>query len=174
MSDGSATRSDREFLRHTLATLAYRAEKALRDVPPEVADFRVSPSARTPLEILSHMGDLMEWGVRMAQGDRKWAAGPPAGWPQAHARFFEGMADLDRALVEAEYDPVRVERVFQGPIADALTHVGQIALLRGLAGAPVRPENYMRATIEVGRVGPDQATERSEFDGDGSRPHRPA
>ena len=173
MSSGSATRSDRAFLRHNLATLAYRAEKALRDAPPDVATFRVSPTSRTPLQILSRMGDLTAWGARMADGERGWAAGPPEDWPEAHARFFEGLADLDRALVEAEYDPVRVEQVFQGPIADALTHVGQIFLLRGLAGAPVRPENYMRASIEVGRVGPDQATERSEFDGDGSR-RRPA
>jgi hypothetical protein len=173
MSNGSATRSDREFLRHTLATLAYRAEKALRDVPPEFAVFRVSPESRTPLEILGHMGDLMEWGARMAEGDRTWAPGPSEDWPRAHARFFEGLAALDRALVEAEYDPARVEHVFQGPIADALTHVGQIALLRGLAGAAVRPENYMRATIEIGRVGTDQATDRSEFDGDGSRPQPP-
>ncbi len=173
MSGQSATRSDREFLRHNLATLAYRAEKALRDVPPDAAVFRVSPTSRTPLEILSHMGDLMAWGARMAHGDRTWATGPSEDWPEAHARFFQGLAHLDQALVEAEYDPVRVEHVFQGPIADALTHVGQIALLRGLAGAPVRPENYMRASIEVGRVGSDQATERSEFDGDGSR-RRPA
>ena len=173
MSKGSATRSDRELLRHTLATLAYRAEKALRDVPPEVAVFRVSPASRTPLEILGHMADLMEWGARMAEGDRTWAARPSEDWSHAHARFFEGLAALDRALVAAEYDPARVEHVFQGPIADALTHVGQIALLRGLAGAAVRPENYMRATIKIGRVGTDQATERSEFDGDGSRPQPP-
>jgi hypothetical protein len=170
MKSGSTTRSDRDFLRHTLATLAYRAEKALREVPPEATAFRISPASRTPLEILSHMGDLMWWGERMARGDRAWASSPSGDWTSAHARFFDGLAAVDRALVEGEYDPVRMEHVFQGPIADALTHVGQIALLRGLAGTPVRPENYMRATIEVGRVGSDQATERTEFDGDGSRP----
>jgi hypothetical protein len=61
-----------------------------------------------------------------------------------------------------------MEKLIQGPLADALTHVGQLAMLRGMAGVPVRPESYPRAEIVVGRVGIDQAAPRAEFDGDAS------
>src|SRR2546426_11302508 len=39
----------------------------------------------------------------------------------------------------------------QGPIADALTHIGQIAMRR-LAGAPIKGESYFAAEILIGRV----------------------
>jgi hypothetical protein len=160
--------SDPSFLRHTLATLAYRAEKVLRDVPDGFAHSRVAPTTRTPLQILTHMCDLMEWGERMARGTRRWQHTPCVDWDEAHARFFAGLQALDGALVEAVPDGAVQEAIFQGPVADALTHVGQLALLRGMAGIPVRPESYARASIRVGVVGLGQAAERVEFDGDAS------
>lgn len=159
----------RSLLRHTVATLAYRAEKALRDMPETAATMRPAPSSRTPTEILSHMGDLMNWAVGLAQGEYVWAPEPVAEWEPARQRFFDGVARLDAALAEppvANRHPD--ETIFQGPIADALTHVGQIALLRGMAGAAVRPESYARAEISIGRVGIDQSDTRREFDGDAS------
>jgi hypothetical protein len=156
------------LLRHTLATLAYRAEKVLRDVPEGFTDQRAGPTTRTPLAILTHMGDLMEWGERMARGERRWQHIPCQDWSAAHARFFTGLAALDAALAEEAVDRPAEEMIFQGPIADALTHVGQLAMLRGMAGAPVRPESYARATIRVGVVGISQSAERAEFDGDAS------
>jgi hypothetical protein len=160
--------SARAFLRHTVATLAYRAEKVLRDVPAAFARSQVGPSTRTPLQILTHMGDLMEWGERMARGERRWQHVPCKDWSDAHRRFFAGLAALDATLAESPANAATDEAIFQGPVADALTHVGQLAMLRGIAGDPVRPESYARATIRTGLVGPEQATERIEFDGDAS------
>jgi hypothetical protein len=159
-------------LRHTVATLAYRAEKVLRDVPPDFPGFVASPHTRRPLAIVAHLGDLMEWGDRMVRGESRWAPVPQASWADATRRFFDALAALDRAVADLA-PPSDVESiVFQGPIADALTHVGQLAMLRGLAGAAVRPESYARARISVGRVGVDQDADRFEFDADAS-PQRP-
>ena len=156
------------FLRHTLATLAYRAEKVLRDVPPGFAESRAGPETRSPLQILTHMCDLMDWGERMARGERRWQHVPCKDWSSAHRRFFGGLAALDAALSGMQPDPAVEQAIFQGPVADALTHVGQLAMLRGMAGTPVRPESYARAKIRAGVVGSQQSSERVEFDGDAS------
>ena len=158
------------LLRHTVATLAYRLEKVARDVPPDFESFSCGADVRTPLEILAHVGDLIEWGARLAEGEYKWApATPSTDWADARDRVYDALARLDARL--AEGPPGRpAEQIFQGPIADALTHVGQLAMLRRMAGVPVRPEAYARAQISVGRVGLEQATERVEFDGDASNP----
>jgi hypothetical protein len=157
------------LLRHTVATLAYRAEKVLRDAPPGFGERRAGPGSRTATEILGHLGDLMDWAARMASGEHRWQAGAPADWPESRARFFRGLSALDAALAQPRPGALPLEVIFQGPIADAFTHVGQLALLRGLAQAPVRPESYARAQITVGRVGPEQSATRVEFDGDASR-----
>jgi hypothetical protein len=116
------------------------------------------------------MADLMAWGVTLARGDYVWSAGGSDDWDTEVRRFFDGLAALDRELAAASPAARSVEQLIQGPLADALTHVGQLALLRGMAGAPVRPESYARAAIERGRVGPDQAAPVREFDGDASVP----
>jgi hypothetical protein len=158
----------RELLRHTVATLAYRAEKVLRDPPAGFAEQRASPTSRTSLEIVSHLGDLVEWGTRMANGDYKWEAGLVSDWTSACDRFFRGLAAFDAALTTSAFTPHSPGVIFQGPIADALTHVGQIALLRGMTGGAIKPESYARAEIQIGRVGTDQSAKRKEFDGDAS------
>ena len=159
-TDGSA----REMLRHTVATLAYRGGKAVRDVPPNVASFRIGERTRTPAEILAHVGDLLDWALSLAQGERRWNDSAPLPWELEAARFFAGLARLDALLESDEPLAVPAEKLFQGPIADALTHVGQIAMLRRLAGAPMRGENYYLAEIVAGRVGPAQAAPRREFE----------
>jgi len=164
-----ATTSSLHLLRHSVATLAYRAEKVLKDAPDIFVHHRLSPTSRTPLEIVAHMGDLLEWAERMAKGEYRWAPAPVADWPAACDRFFSGLLALDAALGESALEEYPAEVIFQGPIADALTHVGQLALIRGIAGVPVRPESYARAEIQVGRVGTEQSTRRKEFDGDASR-----
>jgi hypothetical protein len=158
----------RHLIRHTVATLAYRADKVLRDAPAGFADHKVSPASRTPLDIVSHMGDLVEWAERMAKGEYRWAPQPSANWQAACDRFFHGLLTLDSALEHAAFTEYPAEVIFQGPIADALTHVGQLAMIRGALGAPIRPESYARAQIEVGRVGTEQSATRKEFDGDAS------
>jgi hypothetical protein len=161
--------ASREFLRHALATLAYRAEKVLRDPPAQFADLRVSPMSRSPLEIVGHLADLMEWGTRLAEGEYTWSAGPMDDWLSVRDRFFRGLSAFDAALERSTFEKHSAGVIFQAPVADALTHVGQLALLRGVAGAPVRPESYARAEIRAGRVGAEQSSVRKEFDGDASR-----
>ncbi len=164
MSDtATAQRTKLEFLRHALATLAYRGGKAIRGVPPEVASFRVGPTSRTPLEILAHVGDLLDWAVSIARGKQTWHDSEPASWEEQVERFFAGIGRLDEALVRGG-ESIPAEGIFQGPIADAFTHVGQVAMLRRVAGSPVRGENYFRAEIRAGRLGPEQAPPRREFD----------
>ena len=159
-----------EMLRHALATLAYRAEKALRDAPADFADMRLGPSSRSAVEILLHLGDLMAWGERTARGEPRWEAGVTVAWTDALNRFFRELAAFDAALADPGTAFLQTGILFQGPIADAFTHVGQLALMRGVAGQPVRPESYARATIHTGRVGRDQAAPGREFDGDASKP----
>jgi hypothetical protein len=161
----------RQLLRHTVATLAYRAGKVVRETPAGFGEVRASASSRSAAEILGHMVDLLAWGERLARGEYRWEAHAVSDWSTAVTRFFDGLAALDRALAETTV-PFSPEVLFQGPIADALTHTGQLAMLRGLAGAAIRPESYARATIEAGRVGADQAAPGREFDGDASRPAR--
>lgn len=163
------THTARQLLRHTVATLAYRAEKVLRDVPEDFSDFKLSPASRTPFQVLSHLGDLMEWAERLARGEYRWQPRPSDTWAAAAERFFKGLRAVDRTLARPRAVRFPSEMIFQGPIADALTHVGQLAMLRGAANAPVRPESYARANIRLGRVGRKQAARRVEFDGDASR-----
>lgn len=134
------------MLRHTLATLAYRADKVVRGAPAGFASFHVGEGARTPGEILAHIGDLLDWASHLADGVHKWHDSPPLPWDQETARFYAALEKLDARLA-ADEPACSPERLFQGPIADALTHVGQIAMLRRLAGSPVAPQNYFKADI---------------------------
>lgn len=149
---------DRAWLRQALATLAYRAAKAVRDAPPGFAGLQLDePSAMTPGRIVAHMSDLMNWGLSMARGRQAWHDSTPDTWQTDLDRFFAAVAAFDAYLASSEPLHAPAARLFQGPIADALTHVGQLATRRRLAGAPVRGENYFVADIEIGRVGLDQA-----------------
>jgi hypothetical protein len=153
----------RALLRHTLATLAYRARKAVRGAPAHFASFRVAEGSRTPAEILAHVGDVLDWGLSLARGAQRWHDSTPLEWEQEIARFHAAMARLDEYLAGDEPLGSSAERIFQGPIADALTHVGQLAMLRRLAGSPMRGENYAKADIVAGRVGPEQDAPLAEF-----------
>lgn len=153
----------RELIRHTLATLAYRGGKAARGAPDGFTDFQIPPGCRTPGQILAHIGDLVDWALSIAKGRQEWHDSAPLPWDKATDRFFGALEAFDDYLGSDEPLGVSSEKLFQGPIADALTHVGQIAILRRLAGAPVKGENYFRAEIMSGRVGPDQAAPVQEF-----------
>jgi len=150
------------LLRHTVATLAYRGGKALRGAPPEFAAY--AGGTRTPGRILAHIGDLLDWALAMANGRKEWHDSPATEWEAGSARFFAALEALDARLAAAEPLGVSPEKLFQGPIADALTHVGQIAMLRRMAGCPMKGENYFVADVAAGRVGSEQAAPRVEFD----------
>ncbi len=156
----------RLFLRHTVATLAYRGGKAVRGAPESFAQFKAGPSTRVPIEILSHIGDLLDWALSQAEGKERWPDASTLSWDGEVKRFHASLAAYDAYLGSRKplYKPA--ERMFQGAIADALTHTGQLTMLRRLAGSHVRGENYSRADIQIGRVGTQQSPppERSEFD----------
>jgi len=152
------------LLRHTVATLAYRGGKAIRGAPADFAAFRAGATSRTPAEILAHVGDLLDWALHLSRGEHVWKNSPALAWDAGVARFHEALARLDAELASDAPLGCPAEKLFQGPIADALTHVGQIALLRRLAGSPVKGENYFKAQISAGGVGPDQPAPRLEFD----------
>ncbi len=154
----------REMLRHTVATLAYRAAKALRDAPASFAEFKVGPTSRTPAQILAHMGDLFDWALHLANGAWTWRDTPPQPWDADCARFFTALAAFDARLAQRDALGHSAEILFQGPVADALQHTGQLTMLRRLAGSPVKGESYARAEIVVGRVGAEQAAPKREFD----------
>jgi hypothetical protein len=153
----------RQLLRHTVSTLAYRAGKTLRDVPESFANFSATENCRKPAEILAHMGDLFDWALSIAQGKQAWHDSEPLPWSQEVERFFKTLKAFDGYLASDAPLAASAEKLFQGPVADALTHTGQIAILRRLAGCPIRGENYYRADITAGRVGHDQAAPVREF-----------
>jgi hypothetical protein len=156
--------SKNALLRHTVATLAYRGGKALRGAPPEFAAYRVAPGTRAPGEILAHICDLLDWGRALADGKHVWHNSVPQAWDADVARFFTALEAFDTRLASGAPLGSPCESLFQGPIADAFTHIGQISMLRRLAGSPVRGENYFKAEIAAGRVGPEQAKPNLEFD----------
>jgi hypothetical protein len=154
----------RELLRHTVATVAYRGAKAVRDAPPHFAAFDGGAAPRTPLVIVAHIGDLYEWALSLARGAQAWNDSAPLEWPREVERLFATLGRFDEYLASDAPLGTTPEALFQGPIADSLTHVGQLTLLRRLAGAKMRSENYYRAEIAVGRVGAAQTPPRREFD----------
>lgn len=154
----------RQMLRHTVATLAYRGGKAVRHAPEGFATFRIGETTRTPEKILAHIGDLLDWALSLAQGKHVWHNSTSLPWDQEVERFFLTLKKFDDYLASDAPLGFPAEKLFQGPIADALTHIGQINMLRRLAGAPVRGENYFKAEIVAGRVGPEQSATRVEFD----------
>ena len=157
----------RDVVRHLVATLAYRAAKVLRDVPPDFATRPCGDSTRVPVAIVAHLGDLMAWGVSIAHGGYVWKPEGGRDWRTEVDRFFAHLSTIDRELASETFAG-SIDMLIQGPLTDALWHVGQLAMLRGMAGAPVRPESYARAEIVAGRVGLDQSAPRAEFDGDAS------
>lgn len=148
--------SDRELLRHALAVLAYRGGKSVRAAKPDFAAFDTG-GGHTPLVILAHLGDLLDWALTHARGEPRFVQAPLADWDQQVARFHASLAALDAHLASDAEVRCDLRRLLAGPVADALTHVGQLMMLRRMSGDPVYGENYFVADIQTGRVGPEQA-----------------
>jgi hypothetical protein len=154
----------RALLRHTVATVAYRGGKAVRGAPASFATFSPDGSPRTPAKILAHIGDLFDWALSQARGAEAWTDSTPLDWDHEVERFFASLQRFDEFLASDAPLATTPERIFQGAIADALTHVGQLAMMRRLAGAKIKGENYARADIQIGRVGMNQTAPRREFE----------
>jgi len=144
----------RELMRHTLATIAYRAARALDGAPESFATF--DGAGRQPVEILTHMGDLFDWALSMAEGQSRWAPQPPRGWTEEKLRFFAALTKFDAYLASDLTMHAPLERLLQGPVCDSLTHIGQLAMLRRLAGCPTGGENFYLAAVAVGQVNAEQ------------------
>jgi hypothetical protein len=153
-----------KLLRHAVATIAYRGGKALRGAPESFASFRIGDATRAPVKLVAHVGDLFDWALSMAKGEHVWKDSEPLPWDRELERFFATLKAFDDYLASDAPLQVTTEKLFQGPVADALTHVGQLAMLRRVAGAPIRAENYAVAEIVAGRTGADQVAARREFD----------
>ena len=151
----------RELLRHTLATLAYRAARALEGAPDHFGGF--DGVGRLPVQILAHMGDLFDWALSAAVGQEHWNTSQPLAWPDEQERFFDSLCAFDAFLASGGPLHAPVERLLQGPVADALTHVGQLAMLRRLSGSPTRGENFYVAVIVPGQVSASQPAPAQSF-----------
>ena len=162
-SASTSTDPSRQLLRHTVATLAYRGGKAIRGAPESFSSFSCGGGCRSAGQILAHIGDLFDWALSIASGDEQWHNLKPQSWSEDAKRFHTALEAFDGYLASDKPLHAPVERLFQGPVADALTHVGQIAMMRRLAGAPVKGENYSVANIARGRVGAEQAVPKQEF-----------
>ena len=154
----------RALLRHTVATVAYRGGKAVRGAPASFASFSGDGTDRTAVKILAHIGDLYDWALTQAKGAEAWNDSTPLQWDREADRFFAALQRFDDYLASDAPLAVTPEKLFQGAIADSLTHIGQIAILRRLGGAKMKSENYSRADIVAGRVGPEQTAAKREFD----------
>jgi hypothetical protein len=163
MNSDTNSETARELFRHALATVAYRAAKAVRNAPETFSEFRGGEGLRTPGEILAHVGDLFDWGLSIARGKQEWHNSRPLPWDKEVERFFVALQKFDEYLASGAVVHESLNKLLQGPVADALSHVGQIAMLRRMAGVPVRAENFHKAEIQAGRAGADQASPKLEF-----------
>lgn len=160
----------RALTRHAIATLAYRGARILRDAPAGFGDVRAGDPAtgtRSAVAILAHVNDLLGWTARMLAGApdwlTAWQAVPAGAWDDECRLFHARLAEVDRALLDDATLTLPLERIFQGPIVDALTHLGQLAMLRRLAGAPIRGEVMVLSDVVPGKLGPEQSPPVREF-----------
>jgi hypothetical protein len=145
----------REFMRHALASLAYRATRALEGAPDTFATFP-GTGGRQPVQLLAHMTDLFDWALSIAKGREQWHNSRTLGWAEQQQGFFASLEAFDAYLESGEPVHGSLERLLQAPVADALTHVGQLAMMRRLAGSPTDGENFYVADITVGKVNAKQ------------------
>lgn len=148
--------SQRKMLKHFLAALAYRTQKAVRGASPEFGTFSPGGKVRTPIELVRHMDSVLGYARTFIIGG---TYRPPETkhLDLAVAHFHEVVEDIARHLdVGSEFHGITPERMLQGPFSDAMTHAGQLAMLRRLSGDPVPPENFIYANISPDNLGPDQ------------------
>jgi len=148
------------MIRHFLAALAYRFQKSIRDAPKGFANFEVGHGVRTPLAIVHHLNGVLGYGrVVLETGDADYRhQHPQLDWQGEIAQLHATLQEIDTILTAAQHLTTdRLQRLLQGPLSDAMTHVGQLAMLRRLANSPIHGENFFKAAIAAGRLGEDQA-----------------
>lgn len=142
----------RELLRHLVATLAFRGGIAISDAPENFGKFRAGANARSAGEILAHIGDCIQGSFYLMKGELVYLQSPAQSWTEDVKRFFAVIEEFDLHLASGALLAQPIEKIMQGPIADALTHVGQIVMLRRLAENPIRAESYFTVEIKAGEI----------------------
>ena len=145
----------REMLRHYTASIAYHATKAIRDAPVVFPEFKPGRGVRTPRQILHHIAGVLTYAHSFFE-DYETTHLDHQTWDTEINRFYEILGKLDNSLKEKHPRKVTEEQLLQGPLSDAMAHIGQLLMLRRLAGSPVPSENFIFADIAKGVVGPDQ------------------
>ncbi|HUR96717.1 MAG TPA: hypothetical protein VMZ26_01490 [Pyrinomonadaceae bacterium] len=146
----------RHMLRHFLAALAYRTQKAVRGAPDSFADFEAGNDVRTPKELVRHITSVLGYARTFFIGG-EYRPEPLPTFRDEIQRFHAMLADLGEHLTDGT--PLRAlteEQLLQGQFSDAMTHVGQLAMLRRLHGDPVRSENFIHAAISPENLSIDQ------------------
>ena len=149
--------TDRELMRHAIAVIAYRGGKPLRNAPETFAEFKLGEGGNTPLVLVSHLADLMEWALTHLEGQPRFPNRKPTAWQPEVDRFYAALRALDTYLASDQPIQCDLKRLLAGPITDSINHIGQLMMLRRLAGSAVYGENYFVADIATGRVGKEQS-----------------
>jgi hypothetical protein len=145
----------REMLRHYIASIAYHATKAIRDAPATYPEFNAGKGARTPKQILHHMTGVLTYAHSFFE-EYETTFFEHQQWDAEINRFYEILSKLDESFKEKGSTEVSEEQLLQGPLSDVMAHIGQLLMLRRIAGCPVPSENFIFADITKGAVGPDQ------------------
>ncbi len=153
-----------EIYRHYLAALAYRFQSAVRDAPEDFGDFQAGNGVRTPKEIVRHMIQLIRFVRHSLKPPIEVESTEPKTFDEAIEGFHGALLLLDKLFADSEkqFDGDNLLKLLQGPLADAITHIGQLATLRRIAGAPIPGENFVAVRVEIGNVGADQKLARND------------
>ncbi len=150
------TKQERHLLKHFLATLAYRTQKALQDAPEAFASFKLSPGVRTPKQLLNHMSEVLTFALGYAKPVTRPLA-EVASLAEEEQRFFATLEQLGLCLQHQDtFAETSAEQLLQGPFSDAMTHTGQLAMLRRLSGSAIAPENFYDAEISASNLSANQ------------------
>lgn len=151
--------SAQDTVRHFLAALAYRLQKSIREAPESYWEFQAGEGVRTPRRLVWHINSVLTYALLVLQtGNYDYRTSLGDLDPEGEvARFHTTLEALDHELSSrTDLSDETLLRLLQGPLSDAMTHAGQLAVLRRLAGSPVKAENFIKADIRAGQVGPDQ------------------
>ena len=152
MSSTNLSPDTTRILRHLVATIAFRASRALRDTPEDFESVRLAEGGMTARELLLHLSNVMSFALATVSGTER-IRHDAVKWPQEVERFYSLLAQIDTRLAEGASVLAGMDlKLVQGPLADALTHVGQLHAMRRMTGSPVPPTNYIQVEVQAGRI----------------------
>lgn len=144
-----------EMLRHFLASIAYRATKAIKNAPDNYPTFNLGKGVKTPLRILHHITGVLTYAHSFFE-HYETTHFEVKSWSAEINELYKILSKLDVSIQEKNPNKVTEEQLLQGPFSDAMTHVGQLSMLRRMVDSPIPSENFIFADIRKGEVGPDQ------------------